>query len=272
MSVQETKLLLRRHRIFPNRLLGQNFMVEASLFPKLSDHASLSDTDVVLDVGAGFGFLTRFLTNKCRCVLAVEKDPRVAEALREQLRGVGNVMIIEGDVLKAAVPEFNKVVSIPPYQVSSHLLTWLFDRRFDCAVLVFQKEFANRLVAGVGTEDYGWLTVFAYYFVRVELLDAVPRQMFFPQPEVDSVIVRLTRREAAPFEVKNLVLFKQMLRFLFAERNKKVVNAVAPFLKSILKVPAEEAKKLVSELRFGDRRVRALAPEDFGALANALAR
>jgi 16S rRNA (adenine1518-N6/adenine1519-N6)-dimethyltransferase len=272
MSVQETKLLLREHRIFPNRLLGQNFMVEDSLFPRLSDYASLRKADVVLDVGAGFGFLTRFLANKCRSVLAVEKDPRVAEALREQLKGVENVVIVEGDVLKAAVPEFNKVISIPPYQVSSRLLMWLFERQFDCAVLVFQKEFANRLVAGVGTEDYGWLTVFAGYAARVELLDAVPRRMFFPQPEVDSVVVRLTRREAAPFEVKDAVLFRQMLRLLFAKRNKKLVNAVVPFIKSTLKIPAEEAKKLVSGLPFRDKRVRTLAPEDFGALANALAR
>jgi 16S rRNA (adenine1518-N6/adenine1519-N6)-dimethyltransferase len=83
MSVQETKRLLRTFRIVPNRLLGQNFMVEASLFPKLSDYASLSEADVVLDAGAGFGFLTRFLANKCKAVVAVEKDPQVAEVLRE---------------------------------------------------------------------------------------------------------------------------------------------------------------------------------------------
>ena len=270
MSLSETKYLLRRHRIFPNRLLGQNFMVEASVFEKLSGYASLSNADVVLDVGAGFGFLTRFLANKCKSVLAVEKDPRIAEVLHEQLRGVGNVAIVEGDVLKAPVPDFNKVVSIPPYQVSSRLLVRLFDRSFDCAVLVFQKEFAKRLVASVGTEDYSWLTVFAYYAAQVELLDAVPRWMFFPQPEVDSVIVRLTKREAAPFEVKDAVLFRQMLRFLFTERNKKLGNAVAPFIKNTLKIPAEEAKKLVSGLPFRDKRVRVLAPEDFGALANAL--
>jgi 16S rRNA (adenine1518-N6/adenine1519-N6)-dimethyltransferase len=270
MSLSETKYLLRRHRIFPNRLLGQNFMVEASVFQKLSSYASLSNADVVLDVGAGFGFLTRFLANKCKSVLAVEKDPRIAEVLHEQLRGICNVSIIEGDVLKAPVPDFNKVVSIPPYQVSSRLLMWLFDRSFDCAVLVFQKEFAKRLVASVGTEDYSWLTVFAYYAAQVELLAAVPRWMFFPQPEVDSVIVRLTKREAAPFEVKDAVLFRQMLRFLFTERNKKLGNAVAPFIKNTLKIPAEEAKKLVSGLPFRDKRVRVLAPEDFGALANAL--
>jgi 16S rRNA (adenine1518-N6/adenine1519-N6)-dimethyltransferase len=147
---------------------------------------------------------------------------------------------------------------------------WLFNRDFACAVLVFQKEFANRLVASVGTEDYGWLTVFAYYAAQVELLDAVPRWMFFPQPEVDSVIVRLKKREAAPFEVKDVALFRQMLRLVFTERNKKVSNAVVPFVRGVRGFSAEEAKKLVCELPFREKRVRALSPEDFGALANAL--
>ena len=97
MSISETKRLLRERRIVPNRLLGQNFMIEASIFPKLSDYASLGKVDVVLDAGAGFGFLTRFLSDKCSMVVAVEKDPRVATVLREQLRGLANVTVVEGD-------------------------------------------------------------------------------------------------------------------------------------------------------------------------------
>ena len=271
MSLSETKLLLRKHRILPNRLLGQNFMVESHIFTKLSGYASLGKSDVVLEVGAGFGFLTRFLSNSCKSVLAVEKDPCVAEVLREQLRGVANVTIVEGDVLKAHVPVFNKVASIPPYQISSRLLMWLFNRGFDCAVLIFQKEFANRLVASAGTEDYGWLTVFTYCVAEVELLDAVPKWMFFPQPEVDSVIVRLTKRKSAPFEVKDLALFRQMLKLVFAERNKKVSNAFLPFIRSVRGFSAEEAKKVVCGLPFREKRVRTLSPEDFGELANALA-
>src|SRR4030042_6331417 len=108
MSVDEAKLLLRRFRIVPNRVLGQNFMVEPAVFPLLSDYASLCRDDVVVDAGAGFGFLSRFLADKCRGVIAVEKDPRVAAVLREQLKGLANVTVIEGDVLKVAVPDFSK--------------------------------------------------------------------------------------------------------------------------------------------------------------------
>jgi 16S rRNA (adenine1518-N6/adenine1519-N6)-dimethyltransferase len=214
--------------------------------------------------------LTRFLANKCKSVLAVEKDLRVAAVLREQLAGLANVTVIEGDVLKAEIPEFSKVVSIPPYQISSRLLLWLFDRSFDCAVLVVQKEFAERLVAAVGSEDYGWLTVATCYSVEVQLLDAVPNFMFYPQPEVDSVIVRLTPWKKAPFEVKDEEFFRRMVRWLFTQRNKKLSNALVPFIKSTFKVTKEDAEKTVSTFSFRDKRVRDLSPETFGELSNTL--
>jgi 16S rRNA (adenine1518-N6/adenine1519-N6)-dimethyltransferase len=270
MVISETKRLLRTFRIIPNRLLGQNFMVEPSIFSKLSEYASLDKADVVLDVGAGFGFLTRFLAKKCKSVLAVEKDPRVAAVLREQIIGLANVTVIEGDVLKVAVPSFSKVVSIPPYQISSRLLLWLFDRGFDCAVLVFQKEFAGRLVAAVGSEDYGWLTVVTCHSAEVKLLDAVPKSSFYPPPEIDSVIVHLTPWTVAPFEVKDEEFFRRMVRWLFTQRNKKLSNALVPFIKSTFKVTKEDAEKVACTFPFREKRVRELPPEAFGVLANAL--
>lgn len=270
MSLQETKSLLQKHRIVPNKLLGQNFMVDPSVFPKLSEYAFLNSTDVVLDAGAGFGFLTRFIANKCNAVMAVEKDPRVAQVLREQLKALTNVTIIEGDVLKAAVPDFNKAVSIPPYYLSSHLLIWLLDRGFECTLLILQKEFADRLIAPVGTEKYGWLNVVTYHRVEVEVLDTIPNWMFHPQPKVDSVIVRLKPWATSPFNVKDEVLFKRLVRWLFTQRNKKLGNAVVPFIKIDCKVDKVEAGKKARGLPLRDKRVRELSPKDFGALADAL--
>jgi 16S rRNA (adenine1518-N6/adenine1519-N6)-dimethyltransferase len=173
-------------------------------------------------------------------------------------------------VLKVAVPDFNKVISIPPYYLSSRLVMWLFDRGFECAVLILQREFANRLVAAVGTDAYGWLTVVAFHSAKVELLDAVPKSMFFPQPEVDSVIVRLTPWRAVPFEVRDEAFFSRMVRWLFTQRNKKLSNALLPFIKTTLRVGKEDAEKLAFKLPFRDRRARELSPKEFGALANAL--
>jgi 16S rRNA (adenine1518-N6/adenine1519-N6)-dimethyltransferase len=214
--------------------------------------------------------LTRYLANNCNNVLAVESDPRLVEILREQLMDLPNVTVIAGNVLKVRVPSFSKAVSIPPYQVSSRLLLWLFNRGFDCAVLIFQKEFANRLVASIGSEDYGWLTVLAYYYAEVELLDNIPKIMFYPQPKVDSIIVCLKSRKSLLFKVKDEVMFAKMVQSLFAKRNRKVRNAVLPFMEGVRIIPKEKAAELVEVLPFRDRRVRELAPEDFGALADAL--
>ena len=247
-------------------------MVEPSIFQCMTKYASLSQDDVVLDIGAGLGFLTCFLAKKCKCVLAVESDSRLVGVLHVELRDLPNVELIEGNVLKAQIPQFNKVVSVPPYHISSSLLTWLFNKNFECAVLIFQKEFANRLVASVGSEDYGSLTVVAYYHVEVELFNDIPKWMFYPQPEVSSIIVRLEPKKPPPFTLKDKVLFRQLVQTLFTQRNRKVRNAVLPFIKSKDVTTAENAVKLTDSLPFHDKRVRELAPEDFGALANALAK
>jgi 16S rRNA (adenine1518-N6/adenine1519-N6)-dimethyltransferase len=270
MSLEETKQLLRAHRIFPNKLMGQNFMVESSLYPKLCTYAEISKADVVLDAGAGFGWLTCFLADKCKSVVAVEKDPHVAMVLREKVKNLDNVVVVEGDVLKVALPEFNKVVAIPPYYLSSHLVLWLLERKVDYAVMILQKEFAKRLVASCCSEEYGWLTVVTNQDAAVELLGSVPKDMFYPQPEVDSVIVSLKSRRPKPFEVNDQVFFVRMMKWLFTQRNKKLGKAIAPFIKSSFKLSKQDAEKLSLSLPFSDRRVRELSPADFGALSNAL--
>jgi 16S rRNA (adenine1518-N6/adenine1519-N6)-dimethyltransferase len=210
------------------------------------------------------------LADKCKAVIAVEKDPQVAKALREQVKGTGNVTVVEGDVLKAALPEFNKIIAIPPYYLSSHLITWLIERRIDCAVMILQKEFARRLIAAVGREDYGWLTVLTYQHAEVELLDAVPKEVFYPQPEVNSVIVRIKPWSKNPFELKDELFFRQMIKWLFTQRNKKLSKALTPFLKTTLKLSKQDAEKMALTLPFQERRAREMTPKDFGALANAI--
>ncbi|MEM2994594.1 MAG: 16S rRNA (adenine(1518)-N(6)/adenine(1519)-N(6))-dimethyltransferase RsmA [Candidatus Bathyarchaeia archaeon] len=263
--LEATKFLLRKHRIFPKKSLGQHFLVNSSIFQLLAAYGSLNSADVVLDIGAGLGFLTCFLAGKCKSVLAVESDARLVNVLKVQVRDFPNVKVVCGDILKAELPQFNKVVSVPPYNISSPLLLWLCNKQFECAVLVFQKEFARRLLASVGSEDYSWLTVVAYYCLEVEILDDVPRWMFYPQPKVDSVIVRLKPKKPPPFTLKNEAFFRRLTQALFTSRNRKVKSAVLPLIK------VKEAVKKIENLPFYNKRVRELPPEDFGVLANALA-
>jgi 16S rRNA (adenine1518-N6/adenine1519-N6)-dimethyltransferase len=272
MSLLEaTKSLLRTHRIFPNKSLGQNFTVEPSVFRHMMDYALLDQSDVVLDVGAGLGFLSCSLAGKCKSVFAVEADAGLVEVLREQVGNLSNVQVLRGSVFKVQIPFFNKVVSIPPYQISSRLVLWLFGRDLDGGVLVLQKEFANRLMASIGSDDYGWLTAVTYYYSKVELLDEVPNWMFYPQPGVDSIIVRLKPKKPSPFILEDRALFVQLVKSLFRNRNRKVRNAVLPILMGICALTAENAVEKAKALPYCNERVRELAPEDLGALTNAIA-
>jgi len=241
-------------------------VINRTLLQSMISYASLSEEDIVLEVGAGLGFLTRLLSQRCKKVIAVEVDPKLVKILRSQISGLDNVDLIEGDILGVPVPEFNKVVSTPPYSISSPLLFWLLERKFDCAVLTFQKEFAERLAATVGSKDYGRLTVTTYYLAEVDLLDLVLRSMFYPPPDVDSLVVRLRPRKP-PFFVEDRRVFLELVQKLFTQRNKKVRNAIIPFLCKI-GVERKNATKLADSLPFHDKRVRELAPEDFGVLAN----
>lgn len=268
--LQRAKHLLRLYGFFPKKRLGQNFTVNSDILQRLVSYASLTKDDVVLEVGAGFGFLTQLLSSECKKVIAVEVDPQLVSFLRKQLHSLQNVDLIEGDILKVALPPFNKVVSAPPYSISSPLLFRLLERNFDSAVLILQKEFAERLAASVGSKDYGRLTVTIYYRADVELLDYVPRTMFYPPPDVDSMMVRLKPR-APPFQVDDEETFFELVRALFTQRNKKVRNALILFLRK-REITGRDAVELADSTVYSAKRVRELAPEDFGILANELLR
>lgn len=268
--LRRAKHILRLYGFFPKKRLGQHFTVNSDMLQRLVSHASITKDDIVLEVGAGLGFLTQLLSSKCKKVIAVEVDPKIVRILRKQLHSLQNVDLIEGDILKVSLPPFNKVVSTPPYSISSPLLFRLLERNFDWAVLILQKEFAERLAASVGSKDYGRLTVTIYYRADVELLDYVPRTMFYPPPDVDSMMVRLKPR-GSPFQVDDEETFFELVRTLFTQRNKKVRNALIPFLRK-REITGKEAVELADSTIYSAKRVRELAPEDFGILTNELLR
>jgi 16S rRNA (adenine1518-N6/adenine1519-N6)-dimethyltransferase len=265
--IGQTKRLLRTYDVHPKKRYGQNFVVDSEVLQRLVSYADLSKEDVILEVGAGFGFLTRLLVERCKKVVAFEVDPKLVQALRKQVGDLENVEIVENDILEVSLPPFDKAVSTPPYSISSPLLFKLLEQAFKLAVLTFQQEFAERLAAPVGSKDYSRLTVATYYKADVELLDRVPRTAFFPPPDVDSTIVRLKPKKEHPFHVNDEKEFFDLLRTVFTQRNKKLRNAVLYYLlkKGMTKARAQE---LADSLTFHDKRVRDLAPEDFGALTN----
>jgi len=265
--LQQTKHLLKRYRVFPRKRLGQNFVVDRFFLNLLVNYADIAPEDIVLEIGSGLGYLTEILIRKAKKVIAVEIDPRLVRVIRKRLSGIENVEIVQGDILKMEIKDFDKVVSTPPYSISSPILFWLLERPFKLAVLTFQKEFAERLNAASGSEDYCRLTVMTYYKAEVELLDLVPKEAFYPPPEVDSIIVRIKPRRNPPFFVKDERVFRDVVRVLFTQRNKKVKNAILQFFREH-EIGKQEAQKLAASLPFHEKRVRELAPEDFGEIAN----
>ena len=264
--LEEAKRLLRYYRVYPRRNLGQNFLVDEDALRSLVSYASISGEETVLEVGAGLGFLTERLADEAGLVIAVEIDGRLVRALRRRLSGYGNVRVLHGDIMKVDLPGFDKVVSTPPYSISSPLLFWLLERKFSGAVMTFQEEFARRLTAPVGSRDYGRLTVMVYYRADVEALDLIPKESFWPQPKVDSLMVRLRPREP-PFRVLDEGVFFDVVRAIFSQRNKKLRNAVMPFL-GRFKLSGGEATRIADSLPFHDRRPRELSPEEIGLVAN----
>jgi 16S rRNA (adenine1518-N6/adenine1519-N6)-dimethyltransferase len=266
---EETLNLLRQHHILPKKRLGQNFTVDESLLQSMVNYADVEANDTILEVGAGLGFLTRLLAPRVKKVLAVELDHNLITILQRRLSSFKNVQIIHSDILTSNIAAFDKVLSTPPYSISSPLLFWLLEREFKSAVMTLQEEFARRLTADVGSKDYSRLTVATYYRADVELLEHVSNDCFYPSPDVDSIIVRV-RPKPAPFKVNDEETFNELIKTVFTQRNKKLRNAVMPYL---LKrgIPKEKAQKTADALTFHYKRVRELAPEDFGALTNELA-
>lgn len=261
--------LMREYRISPKKRLGQNFMIDEYFLQRMISHAAIEPSDIVLEIGAGFGFLTRQLAPKAKKVIAIEADARLIGVLQRELSDFGNIEIVEGDILKVTLPRFNKVVSNPPFSISSPLLFHLFNKSFECAILTFQCEFGNRLKAPVNSKDYSRLTVSTYYRAEVKLLELVPKESFYPIPKVDSIIVELKPRHLPPFWLRDEDFFNEVVRTLFTQRNKKVRNAILPLL---LKCRLEESKVMrqIECLSLQNKRVRELTPEDFGTLANEL--
>lgn len=175
--------------------LGQHFLLDSSIARREVQDASLTKDDVVLEIGPGKGALTRLLAASARQVIAIEIDPCLVHQL--SLDMPSNVQVIQGDAAAidfTSLPRFTKVVANLPFWISSAITSKLLEHSFEKAVLIYQWEFAQRLVAGPGTKHYSRLSVLVVYKATCHLLERVPRESFSPPPEVDAAIVELVPR------------------------------------------------------------------------------
>lgn len=273
------RLLLKAWGIRPRKSMGQHFLTDPNVGAMILRRGEFRPQDRIVEIGAGLGALTIPLALRTKHVLAVEPDTRIALLLKNELlaSGVSNVTIIEKDILECDMEAIAKasdtrlkVVGNLPYHISSQVLIHLinFRKSIDRAILMFQKEVAERLLAQPGTKAYGRLSVLIQYCASVYSVGQVCASSFYPRPKVDSEVVDMSFPDPTPFSVADERFFFDILRAAFGKRRKMLKNAL-----------------INSDLGFGEsqllgalerapidpqRRAETLSVEEFVRLANVL--
>lgn len=236
-----TQAIMNQYGIATKKSLGQNFLTDLNILKNIVLAADLTDTDNAVEIGPGIGALTEQLAKVAKKVLAFEIDERLIPVLADTLSPYDNVKVIQGDILDVNLPkvlneEFNddgplKLVANLPYYITTPILMNVLQSgvSFDSIVVMMQKEVADRLSAKPGTKEYGSLSIVVQYQMNAEVAFIVPRTAFVPQPNVDSAIVKLTKREpleVLPYDEK---AFFKFVKGSFVHRRKSYWNNLTVF-------------------------------------------
>jgi len=235
-SPARTKAILNRYHLVAKKSLGQNFLSDLNILRNIVAAGDVTEHDNVIEIGPGIGALTEQIAKRAHHVVAFEIDENLLPVLDETLMDYDNVTVINQDILKANLPEVVKhdfepghplkLIANLPYYITTPILMGVLQSQvdFDTIVVMMQAEVADRLVAEPGTKAYGSLSVVMQYRAHVEVAFAVPRTAFIPQPNVDSAIIRLTRRDPLPVKpYEDQALFK-FVKGCFAHRRKSLWN------------------------------------------------
>lgn len=255
----ETIKTLKDYNIKLSKKKGQHFLVNSNLLKREVEYSEIQSSDTVIEIGAGLGTLTSPLAEKAKKVFAIEKDQKLLRVLKDKLCIYNNVEIISGDALKLEFPLAQKIVSNIPYSISSPLTFKILSAKYERAVLTYQLEFAERLIAKPGTKNYGRITVGVYYKAEAKLLEKIPKTAFYPPPKVASAMVML-KPKPPPFEPLNEKAFFEVVRFLFMYPNRKAKHGVRYYLKNknnrdsklTLEFPPEILEKRVRNLTLNE--------------------
>ena len=273
------RAVLSRHGFSFSKALGQNFLIDSTVCPRMAEAAVCSPEDGVLEIGPGIGVLTAQLGLRAKKVVAVELDKRLLPVLEETLGEFDNIEVVNGDVLKldlASLIEEKfadcKRVSVCanlPYYITSPVIMRLLEERLPLSqiVVMVQKEAAERLCASVGTREAGAVTVAVQYYAEAEKLFSVGRNCFVPSPNVDSAVMRLAVREQPEFPVKDEKFFFKLVKAAFAQRRKTAQNGIS----AGLGLPKEQVAEALENIGLQkDIRAEKMTMQELAALADSL--
>jgi len=260
--------LIRRAGSHGNPDFDQHFLVDDRVVDRIPTFLPAdADRSHILEIGGGPGVLTDRLLAVGDHVTVIERDPDFAAHLREEFadaRKAGRLTVIEGDALEVELPEFTACVSNLPYSVSSEIAFRLLPLGRPL-VLMFQQEFADRMVAEVGDDEYGRLSVSAQHYAHCEIVESVPNTAFDPQPAVQSAIVRLLPRKP-DYEVDDEQFFLDFVKAIFTQRRKTIRNGIRNTA-HISGLADPDAVVEAADEEILRRRAGKLAPAEFAALA-----
>ncbi|MCD6247321.1 MAG: ribosomal RNA small subunit methyltransferase A [Candidatus Diapherotrites archaeon] len=261
--------LMAKYRFRPRKKLAQNFLTDEKVIQRMVTAAELNEKDKVLEIGAGTGFLTRKLQKHCS-VIAIEYDETLCELLQNEL-AKDNLELICGDFLKVELPDFNKIVSTPPYHISKKIMIKLLKHGFELAVLAFQEEFVEKLTALPGFPQYGALSVLTQYKTNPKVIGKIEPKAFFPKPKSRSRIVKLEKNERKNKAVNELLFFR-FVEELFRHRNKNLSNAIScsrEFLSKKLGIGTKQGIEILHSFEL-EKKVALIEVEEFIQMFNAL--
>jgi 16S rRNA (adenine1518-N6/adenine1519-N6)-dimethyltransferase len=277
----DVRALLEQWNLQPSKGLGQNFLTDRATLDRIVAAAELTPDDIVLEVGAGLGTLTRRLARKAGHVVAVELDQRLMPVLQSVLSDLDNVMLIQGDILaldpaalidaasiQCPVSSIQyKVVANLPYYITSAVLRHLLEASLkpQCLVLTVQREVAERIVARPG--QMSLLAVSVQFYGRPRQLFRIKPGSFFPPPSVESAVVRVDLHAAPAVHAADTVAFFRVVRAGFAQRRKQLRNALAAGLG---RSPGKVAAELTMAGVDPRRRAQTLSLEEWGRVTRAL--
>ena len=255
--MSETGRLISETGVVPKKSKGQNFLTDGRVADRHVGYAGIKKDYRVLEVGPGLGILTSRLVEASDHVTCIELDEKLADYIEKEYGG--RLDLIRGDAVKVPFPEFDVFVSNLPYSVSTPIIFKLLEHGFRTAVVMVQKEFAERMAADVGCTEYSRLTVNLFYRAECEVMETVPASRFNPRPKVDSALVRITPRKA-PFDVLDEKTFFKVTEVAFNHRRKKIGTS----LRSAGLVRSSD------DIPYADERIEDLRPSEIGELADAV--